>query len=161
MTVTRTLIKLGGSALLAAGLAAGAQSAAYSAPAPVDAPAAAAPTITVTPSTDLDDGQAVQVDVTGFAPSETLYVGECTDINPDTSVCDKPGNPDTSFTTDEHGNGSTKFTVASRFDGYVVRGDHWGIVDCLTASCYLGVGNEQRGVGSGPLTFKQAGPTAP
>src|SRR6478735_85635 len=40
-------------------------------------PAAAAPSITVTPNSDLKDGDKVQVTVSGFSPSAPVAVGVC------------------------------------------------------------------------------------
>lgn len=150
MTATSTAIKLGGTALLAAGLVTGVQPAAFSAPrVPADAP-----TATANPSSGLSDGQVVQVEASGFAPNETLWVGQCADISPDTSVCDSEGRPSVSFTTDAGGNGSTSYTVHRTYDGYVVLGGHWGTVDCTVYSCYLGVGNDTHGSGTGTLSFQ-------
>ena len=44
----------------------------------VNAASAATPSITVTPSTGLSDGQSVQIDGSGFGASESLAIIECT-----------------------------------------------------------------------------------
>ncbi|MEU1969440.1 enediyne antibiotic chromoprotein [Micromonospora sediminicola] len=113
-----------------------------------------APEVTVTPSTNLADGQVVTVSVNGFGANETLYIGQCTDIDATTFVCDEPGLPSVSVTTDATGSGTTTVTVHRTFDGYLVgSGSTWGSVDCSQLACYLGVGNATQGGGSPVLSF--------
>jgi len=147
MSVIKSLSKVGVAAALAAGLAITFQSSASAASAALDI------AITVTPSTDLEDGAVVQVTGTGLDPDTTYYVGECAEVEPGTTACNEEGLPSVSFTSDDSGTGSTPFTVHRTFDGFVVGGSHWGTVDCTVVSCVIGVGNDTGGGGT-PLSFK-------
>jgi hypothetical protein len=149
MSVIKNLSKVGVAAALAAGLAITLQSSASAAAvAPLDI------AVTVTPSTDLEDGAVVQVTGTGLDPDTAYYVGECADVEPGTTVCNEEGRPSVSFTSDAGGTGSTPFTAHRTFDGFAVGGAHWGTVDCTVVSCVIGVGNDTGGAGSPPLSFK-------
>lgn len=147
---TRVVSRIGAVAALAMGLTVALGPAAFA----TDLPAEDAPTIIATPSTDLDDGAVVEVRATGFAPNETIYVGQCADLPSGEFVCSEEGLPSVSITTDGDGTGSVPFTVHATFTGYVVGGGVWGTVDCHTVACYIGAGNATHGAGSNPLAFK-------
>jgi hypothetical protein len=64
--VKRVLAGIGAAALLASGMIVG-----------LGGPASAAPSITVTPNSDLKDGQVVTVTVSGFSPKAPVAIGVC------------------------------------------------------------------------------------
>jgi Neocarzinostatin family len=69
----------------------------------------AAPSATVTPSTDLVDLQQVNVDVNGFSANVGVVILMCTAGATTDSECDL--SPSTSVTTDASGHASTTFSV--------------------------------------------------
>ena len=72
------------------------------------------PTVTVTPSTNLIDGQQVEVTVTGFGQGGKFYLSECASAADANSLGCGPGLPAQPFgVTNNSGSGSFPFTVAS------------------------------------------------
>jgi hypothetical protein len=105
--------------------------------APDRAGAQEAPSITVTPSTELVEGQILSVSGTGFLPSTTVYVVPCPAAVINGIDCDL--NVLTSTQTDATGAFTTTY-VARRF----IVGNVGGVpteLDCATDACMLGAGD--------------------
>lgn len=104
---------------------------------------ALAPSVTVSPSTGLTNGQNVTATVAGF-PSTQVAVGVCTLVD-GAPVCDP--NSKVQFATDSAGRGSAVFAVHKSFTGYTVADDgtfkKWGVVDCAAMGCMVGATDGQ------------------
>nr|WP_042188156.1 enediyne antibiotic chromoprotein [Kibdelosporangium sp. MJ126-NF4] len=119
------------------------------------AASADAPTLTVTPSTDLVDGQSVAAAVSGFKAGATVFVSECAVVAPNTIACDAPNA--VQLTTDASGNGSTSVTAHKSFTGYLGDGTPHGPVDCatVTGGCLIAAGDSDHVDGAlAPITFQ-------
>jgi neocarzinostatin family protein len=116
--------------------------------APAHADTGPAPTITVDPSTDLNNGQSVTVSVTGFAANTQLALIECQ--NAATAIPDGCDFDTLIFaTTDGGGALSSPFTVQSRVNG--VR-----CTECVVAASTLDVSV----VAKAAITFAPVPPAA-
>lgn len=94
---------------------------------------AAAPALSVTPSTGLSHGQSVAVTGTGFPAGDAVAALQC-DVPADLAriSCDFADNAQT--TTDSEGGFSAPLTVRARFDGVnPITGAPAGHVDCTVA----------------------------
>lgn len=111
-------------------------------------------TATVTPSTNIVDGSAVRVSAANFGAKQTLFVDVCALPQPGVLVCASNGTPETKFTTDDSGAGSTTLTVNRSFTGYQVGGSAWGQINCSIIECIIGIGNHLLGAESLPISFK-------
>jgi len=114
-------------------------------------PAAASPTLTVTPDTDLADGQTVTVEGSGYAPNHQTDLVQC-DVN---LGCDFSNLQ--LQTTDADGNYTTTFTVRR-----ILTLDT--TVDCATnQSCVLvSLDLTELGpIGEAPITFDPNAPVKP
>ncbi|WP_157995926.1 enediyne antibiotic chromoprotein [Thermomonospora amylolytica] len=142
MSLVRTLSKVGVTTALAAGLTVAFQPA-----------ASASPVVTVTPSTNLEDGTTVQVAATGLTPNKVFHAAQCAMPVTGTYVC---GESSPSFTTDASGSVQFTFVVRRSFDGDVVGGGHYGTVDCKATVCAIAIGTDHDtdGAGSPPLSFR-------
>lgn len=107
----------------------------------------ATPSVTVTPSTALDDGQQVTLQVSGYPPSTFLGSAQCTatpvglqDCDADTirlAVADASGNA----------------TLTRSVSRYIVTASD-GVVDCAVEACYVGVATQNLTLGtSAPISF--------
>src|SRR5882724_3477045 len=120
------------------------------------APSVGGPSVTVTPSTNLTEGQQVTVAATGLSHSAAAVVAECTVGTVDPNTCDTTNFLD--VVTNPAGAFSTPYVVHLGFISGA--GD---IVDCRTTSCEMAV-IDLGAVGSpvlsaAPLTFNPHGPT--
>ena len=108
------------------------------------APAAAAAGITVTPSTNLTDGQLVTVAGTGFPQFSTLNIGEC------------PSTAQTPFDCQLLtflGAGTTgAFSQDVHVSRYLDLGAN-GIVDCASDNCFIGTTDLVSTTATQPVTF--------
>jgi hypothetical protein len=109
----------------------------------------------VSQATELTAGDTIEVGATGFGANQEVGVAQCAQIDT-TFVCSTPTSPDTRFITDGNGRGSTALTVSRAFEGFVVGGESWGLVDCLLVVCYIGVGNHLLGAESSAISFEGA-----
>ena len=102
--------------------------------------------VTVTPSTDLADGQTVVVTGAGFNTGALVYVGACALLTTDPYSCDT-GNIVTT-TADSVGGFSVELNVA-RF----VRHPDGEYRDCATTQCYVGATDLSTGAVLLPVSF--------
>ena len=102
---------------------------------PAPSGAQAAPTLVVTPSTGLVEGQEVELAGTGLLPSTTAYVVVCPPGVTDGFACDFGGSLPPSTTTDATGSFALSFTVR-RFVTGVVGGVPTGF-DCAVVTCSI------------------------
>jgi hypothetical protein len=116
--------------------------------------AVAATTLTVTPSTDLVDGQLVSVSISGFPATTSIGVVECALGAVNANGCDLrtlqyP-------TTDANGHVVTPFIVGAKLSTAN------GPVDCRTTACSIGAGTfDQSATAGAPITFNPTAPLAP
>jgi hypothetical protein len=116
--------------------------------------AAAVTTMTVTPSTNLKDGQLVGVSISGFPANTSIAVIECGPGATNENGCD----PQTLqyLTTDANGHVSTPFIVAAKLSTFN------GAVDCRTSACRLGAGTFDASTTAGAaIAFNPTAPLAP
>ncbi|GAA4235821.1 hypothetical protein GCM10022254_43950 [Actinomadura meridiana] len=93
----------------------------------------AAPQLTVTPSTNLTDGQQVAVNATGFTPGDSVTAVQCSTGEWPNVKCDLADAP-TPVTADANGAAALTLTVRSSFEGAdPTTGDPAGTVDCTVA----------------------------
>ncbi|MEU0885778.1 enediyne antibiotic chromoprotein [Lentzea sp. NPDC005914] len=94
---------------------------------------AAAPALSVTPSTGLSDGQSVTVTGSGFPAGDAVAAVQCNvPEDPAKISCNFPDNAQT--TTDSDGGFSAALTVRAQFDGVnPITGAPAGHVDCTVA----------------------------
>ncbi len=116
------------------------------------------PSVSVTPSTNLTNGQVVEISGSGFSANASLVVIECAAGSIGAANCDVAhyARPD----ADANGMVTTTFPVASSFvlkDGTTI--------DCAAsaAACFLAVADlsDFANANSVPLTFAAATPSAP
>lgn len=107
-------------------------------------PAGAAAGITVTPSTNLANGQAVTVAGTGFPTVTTLSIGECPSTAQSQFDCQLLG---------VVGSGSGgAFSQGVNVSRFLDRGAQ-GIVDCAFDSCFIGTTDGSGVIATQPVTF--------
>ncbi|WP_433241287.1 enediyne antibiotic chromoprotein [Streptosporangium sp. CA-135522] len=143
------LSKIGVAAALALGLATAFQSAAGAA-VPAAASAAA---VSLTPSTNLADGDTVAVSATGLSPNTVYHVGQCAFVQSGAIACNQPQSVD--VTTDANGAATTSIVVRRTFQGLAgSEGTPAGTVDCAAVACSIGLGTSAgQGAGAG-ISFK-------
>lgn len=102
----------------------------------VPSPASAGPTITLTPDTDLVDGQVVEVVGTGFDPLQRLEIFQCRAAPVDENDCDT----NVAFEFDADAAGVATFFL--QIDARIYVGPDQQEVDCRTApgACVVGLG---------------------
>ena len=117
-------------------------------------PAGAAPVGSVTPSTNLKEGDTVHVTASGFAPDASIAIIECQQGAVDASGCDLG----TLFTTSADSNGNVSEDV--QVYRLIVTGNAPDGVDCANSSCTLGVADlSDTSIAVGiPLSFDPNGP---
>ena len=105
--------------------------------------------VTVTPNTDLVDGQQLQVSGTGFEPNSPALVVQCgIDFNP--AFCD--GESVVMLQTDSDGTFATAFTVQANFQ------EKLRFFDCRQIQCYVFAG--AGGVRGVPISFRLVAPAS-
>jgi hypothetical protein len=97
------------------------------------------PTLVVTPSSDLLDGQTVLVEGSGFLPLTGVLLVECPAGATDGFDCDLLDFPPPSVTTDSEGSFATSFEVSRDVIGQV--DGQPTALDCAVDDCELGVGD--------------------
>ncbi|WP_207915139.1 enediyne antibiotic chromoprotein [Micromonospora sp. 15K316] len=110
----------------------------------------AAPSVTVTPSADLVDGQVVTVRASGLRPSTVYHIGECAIVG-----ADLPCNGAETVHVEATASGtlSTNLTVRLVYQGTLgPDGTPWGTVDCGKVPCGIGMFNDL-GEGAGTDIF--------
>jgi hypothetical protein len=116
--------------------------------------AAAAATLTVTPSTNLVDGQLVSVSISGFPANTAIAVVECGPSAVDENGCDLRTLQ--YLTTDANGHVVTPFIVGAELSTFN------GSVDCRTAGCSIGAGTFDASTTAGAsIAFNPIAPLAP
>jgi hypothetical protein len=105
-----------------------------------DAPLQPPPTVSVDPSTDLVDGQVVQVEVTGLSSGAYADIAECpAGFTDPLSQCGNVWNAQ----ADDDGSVSTPYEVRATFTSFPAlkgeRGSSLPTVDCRTDACVLAV----------------------
>ena len=116
--------------------------------------AAGATALTVTPSTNLVDGQLVSVSISGFPADTSIAVVECGPGAIDANGCDLRTLQ--YLTTDANGQLVTPFIVAAVLSTFN------GTVDCRTAACSVGAGTFDLSATAGaPIAFNPTAPLAP
>ncbi len=95
--------------------------------------AASSPTVSVTPTNGLQDGQTVTVNVTGATPGSTLLAVECSPAALQVSEDGCENHRDAVFFVGGAGTATTSLVVTSRISTAV------GSDSCVTAVCLLGV----------------------
>lgn len=143
----RRLTRAGLIAGAALGLTLSAGAAASGAQAP--APGVAAPAISVTPSSGLQDGQTVTVSGTGLTAGTVYHVGECAAVATNVYAC-APTNVDVTAGSD--GALQTPLTVMKTFTGHDVNNNEYP-VDCTQDDCVVGVYDDAFNGGAVPVTF--------
>ncbi len=113
-------------------------------------PHASTPTVVVTPSTGLTNGQAVSVSGSGFAPSTTMVITECLATATTSAGCDTSDLAPA--TTDASGNlPTTSFKVVA---GTIGSGGTCGTSASDASNCVIVVSTLQGAVaGYAPITF--------
>lgn len=118
------------------------------------ASAAAAPSLTVTPATDLADGADITVSVSGFGAGEQVYASQCAETASGT-VCNVPDA--LALIPDASGNASGQTWARKTFTGTKPTGGETVSVDCASVpnGCFF-VASTQTGEGATPvpLSFK-------
>jgi hypothetical protein len=116
--------------------------------------ASATTSMTVTPSTNLGDGQLVHVSVSGFPANTSIAMVECGPGSTDANGCDLQTLQ--YVTTDENGHVAARFVVAAELSTFN------GAVDCRTGGCTLGAGTFDASTTAGaPIAFNPSTPVAP
>ena len=114
-----------------------------------------APTITVTPATDLIDGQTVQVTVAGLHPEDKVWLSECAtaaDVNPFGCGTGLPEMP--FLITDATGHASGAFTVTADIPTAAEDGTTQPCSTCVLAAVSGdAAGSPPAPTASAPLTF--------
>ncbi len=115
------------------------------------------PTVTVTPSTGLANGQTVAITGAGFTPGDSVYALECLVGSTSQAGCDVATL--TPITVNSDGTlPSTNFKVAT---GNVGTGT-CGTTTADASGCIVAVANASgKDAGGAPITFAVAAPTAP
>ncbi len=115
------------------------------------------PSVTVTPSTALANGQTVVITGSGFTPGDSVYALECLVGSTSQAGCDVATL--TPITVKSDGTlPSTNFTVAT---GHVGTGT-CGTTSADASGCIIAVANaSQSDAGGAPITFAVAAPTVP
>jgi hypothetical protein len=83
--------------------------------------------VTVTPSTDLNDGQSVTIEGSGFRPNQVIDLNQCIVVPVFTGPSGCEWGTRARTTSDDLGNVSATFTVFRQIQG----------TDCTTRTCYL------------------------
>ncbi|MEV5713076.1 enediyne antibiotic chromoprotein [Amycolatopsis mediterranei] len=97
---------------------------------------AAAPALSASPSSDLADGQVVDVSGTGYAAGSTIVLLECDAAQPAGRACDKAALVATVAGAD--GTLAAKLTVHQAFQAVdLSTGAAGATVDCATAHCVI------------------------
>ncbi|MCE7079481.1 enediyne antibiotic chromoprotein [Streptomyces sp. ST2-7A] len=138
--------RAGGAAALALGLALAVQPA---------APAAenSAPSVTVTPTSGLSDGDTVTLSATGLTPGDLYHVGQCAFVEEWVYGC----NAATSVDAVANAAGEVKVTLRVNKSFEAVVGAEtvpWGTVDCTVTQCMAGLGNAAGEGGGVPVSFR-------
>ena len=124
----------------------------------VPASASPAATITVTPATDLIDGQTVQVTVAGLHPEDKVWLSECAtaaDVSPFGCGTGLPEMP--FLITDDTGHASGSFIVTADIPTAAENGATQPCVSCVLAAVSGdAAGSPPAPTASTPLTFAQA-----
>ncbi len=116
--------------------------------------AAATTSMTVTPSTNLNDGQLVHVSISGFPANASIAVVECAAGAVDANGCDLQTLQ--YVTTDANGHVATPIIVTAELSTFS------GAVDCRTTSCTLGAGTVDAATTAGTaIAFNPTTPVAP
>ena len=116
--------------------------------------AAATTSMTVTPSTNLDDGQLVHISITGFPANTQIAVVECGPGAAGEDGCDLQTLH--YLSTDASGNAATRFVVTAELSTFN------GAVNCRNAACTLGAGTFDASTTAGaPIAFNPTTPIAP
>jgi len=110
---------------------------------------AGTPVITVTPSTGIQSGSAVQVAGSGLVANDVYHVGECAQVGSQ-YACDPA--VAVNVTSDGSGNLATPLTVVSTFTGTDANGNNYA-VDCATSTCVVGVFDSSFNGGAVPISF--------
>jgi hypothetical protein len=105
------------------------------------ASAAAAPTIVVTPSTNLHNGEAVHVSGHGFKAGDTVYIVECTATAKGQSGCKVAGIPPNATITATGLLPRTTFKVSTGKVGTGAAAKTCGTTKANLKSCAVSVGN--------------------
>lgn len=137
---TRRAAKFAGVAAAAFGLSMAVQPAAL-----------AAPALSVSPSSGLSHGQSVTVSISGAAPSQTYFIGQCATVAGH-NACDAA--TATQVTTDAAGAASVSFKVSKTYAGSTPEGTPVGTVDCAATSCTIGAGNAALDLGNVAISFR-------
>jgi hypothetical protein len=119
---------------------------------------AAGPTITVTPSTGLTNGNAVTVAGTGFMDNETLYALECINDGASTNQTDCDTSTVSIATSSATGTFSTSVTVVA---GAIAGTSTCGTSSTDLSSCAIVVSTNPPSADAAlfPITFAMASPT--
>jgi hypothetical protein len=114
---------------------------------------ASALAVSVTPSTNLVDGQSVTVSGTGLTPGTVYHIGECAPVD-STIACNQPEGVD--VTADSAGTATATLTVRKTFVGLVGAppGTPVGTIDCGTQACLVGFGDDAGNGGGVPISFR-------
>jgi len=116
--------------------------------------ASATTSMTVTPSTNLRDGQFVGVSISGFPANTSIGVVECGPGATNANGCDLQTLH--YVTTDATGHAVTPFIVAAELSTFN------GSVDCRTTTCRLGAGTLDASTTAGvSIAFNPTTPLAP
>lgn len=118
------------------------------------ADAGAVTSLTVTPSTNLVDGQLVSVSISGFPANTEIAAVQCGPGAVNANGCDLSTLQ--YVTTDANGHVTTAFVVAA------VLSTGSGNVDCRTVTCRVGAGTFDQSVTAGQaIAFSPTAPIAP
>src|SRR5450755_2887069 len=116
--------------------------------------ASAATSMTVTPSTNLTDGQLVHVSISGFPANTAIALVECGASAVDANGCDLQTL--LYVTTDANGDVVTPFVVGAELSTFN------GTVDCRSSACTLGAGTYDASTTAGAsIAFNPTSPLAP
>lgn len=100
-------------------------------------PAFAAPSLSVSPSSSLSDGQSVTVTGSGYNAGSKIVLLQCDGDKPKGTACNKAGVM--VATADAKGAISAKFTVHKQFTGSdLTGGGATSKVDCSSGHCTIG-----------------------
>jgi len=109
-----------------------------------------APSVTVTPATDLVDGQQVTVTGAGFRPTEPLSVSQCGAVSGEIACGQSPAR----VVTDATGSVTTTLTVRSSFEGFSSAGKSLGTVDCRASTCSVGLAADVTRFAGAAIAFR-------
>ncbi|MCL7365480.1 MULTISPECIES: enediyne antibiotic chromoprotein [Streptomyces] len=129
-----------------AALVIGGSSAAVAAP-------SAAPAVSVSPATGLSDGDTVAVQITGFAPSTTVYAAECAVLADGVVACNVPDA--LVLTTDANGAASGDSFARATFQGTDLATGETHAVDCATVDggCFFNTTADGAAGPTTPISF--------